>query len=265
MSEQPTIKVSALVSTYNSEYFFRSCLENLLCQTLVEQLEIIVIDSGSQENEALVVAEFLPHHPQLKYLRTERETLYAAWNRGIDMAQGEYLINANTDDRLREDAYALLAGALDDNPQVGLVYGDCYQSDSPEDIIQYVRAYHKEEWQLIQREEYSHKKLLLNCLCGPQPMWRRSLHKTFGHFDSTFTIAGDYEFWLRIAEGVPFFHLSIPLGLYYLNRQGLERSSRATLLAENHRIRTRYFAAPQKGSSLLTPHPENEGGTSLNT
>ena len=47
------MKVSALVSTYNSSNFLPGCMDDLTAQTLFQkgELEIIVIDSGSKENE----------------------------------------------------------------------------------------------------------------------------------------------------------------------------------------------------------------------
>src|SRR5687768_12897488 len=103
--------VTALVSTYRSEAFMQGCLQDLVEQTLYAQgaLEIVVIDSGSPENERAIVEQFQRRHPRIVYLRTERETLYAAWNRGIGAAGGKYLTNANTDDRHRRDALEILA------------------------------------------------------------------------------------------------------------------------------------------------------------
>ncbi|RMG11628.1 MAG: glycosyltransferase, partial [Deltaproteobacteria bacterium] len=51
-------RATAIVSTYNSERFIRGCLEGLLGQTLGEALEILVIDSGSEEGEGEVVRSF---------------------------------------------------------------------------------------------------------------------------------------------------------------------------------------------------------------
>ena len=119
------IKVSAIVSTYNSEKLIRGCLEDLLSQTLYKkgQLEIVVIDSNSQQNEGAIVKEYQQKNHDIKYIRTEqRETVYAAWNRGIAAAQGEYITNANTDDAHRKDALELLARALDAYPEADLAY-----------------------------------------------------------------------------------------------------------------------------------------------
>ena len=75
--------VSAIISTYKSESFIRGRLEDLESQTITDQLEIIVVDSNSPENEKAIVQEFQQKHSNIKYIRTkERETIYTAWNRG---------------------------------------------------------------------------------------------------------------------------------------------------------------------------------------
>jgi len=53
-------KVSAIVSTYNSADFMRDCLHDLVEQTLYKkgELEIIVIDSASEQKEKAIVQEF---------------------------------------------------------------------------------------------------------------------------------------------------------------------------------------------------------------
>ena len=129
------MKVSALVSTYNSSAYLTGCLEDLIKQTLYQKglLEIIVIDSGSKENEGEMVRFFQKQYTNIKYLRTEkRESLYAAWNRGIQVADGLYLCNANTDDRHEEDCLEKLSSALDKNSKISLVYGNIQKVSSLE-------------------------------------------------------------------------------------------------------------------------------------
>ena len=81
----------------------RGRLENLTSQTLFlrGRTEIIVIDSASSQNEKAIVQDFQKEHDNISYFRTsQRESLYKAWNRAIKIAAGEYITNANTDDRL---------------------------------------------------------------------------------------------------------------------------------------------------------------------
>ncbi len=94
--------VSAIVSTYNSERFMRGCLEDLENQTIANKIEIIVVDSGSEQDEESIVKEFQKKYSNIKYIKTDnRENVYTAWNRAIKAASGRYVSNANTDDRHR--------------------------------------------------------------------------------------------------------------------------------------------------------------------
>ncbi|MEG4244009.1 FkbM family methyltransferase [Microcoleus sp. MON2_D6] len=216
-------KVSAIVSTYNSEKFIRGCLQDLVEQTLYKQgqLEIIVIDSGSQENEQSVVREFQAKYPNIVYDRTsDRETLYAAWNRGIKMSRGTYITNANTDDRHRPDALEFMAKYLDENSPVSLVYADQLITSTANDTFAKTQAQKRWNW-----PAFDYSELERRCIIGSQPMWRKSLHEKYGYFRTEFTAAGDYEFWLRIGKSENIVHLPEILGLYYKNQQGLEHGS----------------------------------------
>lgn len=117
------IRVSAVVSTYNSERFFRGCIEDLLQQSLFQrgELEIVVINAGSKQGELYLIKEYFRQGIPLTVITTLREPLYTSWNRGIWIAKGRYITNANTDDRHCPDAYAILADTLDRKPLVGLV------------------------------------------------------------------------------------------------------------------------------------------------
>ena len=46
-----------------------------------------------------IVGEFQKRYSNITYHRTERETLYAAWNRAIGLARGRYVANANCEQR----------------------------------------------------------------------------------------------------------------------------------------------------------------------
>ncbi|WP_162605058.1 glycosyltransferase [Geomonas oryzae] len=205
-------RVSAIVSTYNSERFMEGCLTDLAGQTLFArgELQIVVIDSGSPEQEGEIVKRWQQRFPErISYLRTERETLYAAWNRGVESARGVFLTNANTDDRHRPDALEVMAAALEANPGVDLVYGDCYVSTVENET--YAESARK---RLFRYPDFLAPASLLHYQLGPQPMWRRSVHEKIGFFDGSFHAAGDYDFNIRFALACKALHLPEPLGLY---------------------------------------------------
>lgn len=216
-------KVSAIVSTYNSENFIADCLLDLVDQTLYKkgELEIIVIDSASEHNEQSIVQNFKIKYPNIVYDRTpNRETLYGAWNRGIKMSRGAYITNANTDDRHRPDALEVMAHYLDTSPETSLVYADQLITTIANDTWATTQAKQRWNW-----PAFNYSELEERCIIGPQPMWRKSLHEKYGYFRSEFTAAGDYDFWLRIGKTENIVRLPEILGLYYCNPRGLEHAS----------------------------------------
>jgi len=232
--------VSAIVSTYNAERFIRGCLEDLEAQTIADQLEIIVIDSCSEQNEKAVVEEMQQQYDNIVYIRTEeRETVYKAWNRGIKAAGGKYITNANTDDRHAATAFERMAHVLETRPEIALVYADAIITKTPNQTF----ADHTQtglfRWRDWNREDLINK----GCFIGPQPMWRHSVHTEYGYFDDTFATSGDYEFWLRISQTNDFFHLNTPLGLYLERADSIEHASAARRAKEDERILEMYRQA----------------------
>ncbi|MDP3830741.1 MAG: glycosyltransferase, partial [Ignavibacteriaceae bacterium] len=206
------ILVSAIVSTFNSEKFIRSRIENLLQQTLADKLEIVIVNSGSKQNEDKIVSEYLFKHPNIKYIRTkERETIYKAWNRGIKLSEGRYITNANTDDHLRNDALEIFSDYLDRNADVVLVYADYYITNLPDQNFNNTNGL-----RLQSNKDFNKLLLLESCYIGPQPMWRADVHfKDNIWFDESLEIAGDYEFECNLAQRYKFHHIKNPLGIYY--------------------------------------------------
>jgi len=229
--------VSAIVSTYNSEKFLRGCLEDLEAQTIADKLEIIVVDSNSQQSERAIVEEFQKKYPNITYIRTQqRETVYGAWNRGIKAARGKYVTNANTDDRHKVDALEIMANTLEANADTTLVYADCFITQTENETFATTKATRQFKWM-----DFTATDLLMKgCFCGPQPMWRRSVHEEHGYFDANMVSAGDYEFWLRIAKNKKFLHIKETLGLYLESPTSIEHSNQERAAREVWDARERH-------------------------
>lgn len=230
--ENRPYKVTAIVSVYKAGAFIRGCLEDLARQTIFDQVEVIVIDACSPDNEGDVVREFQARYSNIVYERTpEREPLYASWNRAARMARGAYLTNANADDRHHPDCFRRLAQALDEHPEVAIVYADQRITSESNSLFETAPVIGKHAWR-----EYDHLNLLRRCEVGPQPMWRASLHASVGYFNERCRIAGDLEFWLRVSEKYPLLHIKEELGLYLLG-DNLEFKNRRQTYEEEREVK----------------------------
>lgn len=234
------IKLSAIVSIYNSERFIEDCLKNLVEQTLYKknQLEIILVNTGSEQNEDIVIEKYLSSYSNIKYIKVQnRETIYSAWNRGIKAASGKYLTNANTDDRHKKDALEIMCTFLDNNNDIDVVYADQFITINANDSWERMDSRNQQKWAAFDKD-----LILFGCFIGPQPVWNKRLHDKFGLFNDQLKVVGDYEFWLRISRDAKFYHLKETLGIYYFSPDSAEHRDNSVTKYENKMIQEYYLA-----------------------
>lgn len=237
-------RVSAIVSAYHADRYIDGLLDDLLSQT--EDCQIVVVCEKESEEEEITGDVMGRVYPG-KILMVPTEdipTVYAAWNLGIKAASGKYITNANTDDRHHPRAYEIMADVLDARHDLDLVYHDSYISwTANQTFEEFIRENADKKLQpgrfenepgIFSWMDYERGALARGCFIGPQPMWRASLHQEYGYFLANYKSAGDYEFWLRVAQDKNMFRIGIPLGVYHAHLDGVELSDPVTSAEEAH-------------------------------
>ncbi|HSI74194.1 MAG TPA: glycosyltransferase [Fimbriimonas sp.] len=209
------VRVAVIVSLYNAESKLKTLLRNITLQSLSKAglVEIVLVDSNSPTNEYEVFKDFAREHPEvpIAFARSaERETIQAAWNRGIKLSTAPYLCFLGADEGLHPDCLGILAQTLDGNPDVDWVTADSIVTNVDKggtfnnDIMVYDRSgYHHSMVYL--------DTTYLNWVGG---MYRKSIHDRFGYYDEAFRAAGDTEFKLRIMKHIKSMHLPQRLGVF---------------------------------------------------
>lgn len=95
MKIQP--KVSVIIPVYNVEKYLRQCMDSIVNQTLGE-LEIICVNDGTQDDSLSILEEYASNDGRIRIISQENQGLPVARNRGMDVAQGKYLICLDSDD-----------------------------------------------------------------------------------------------------------------------------------------------------------------------
>ena len=97
--------VSVIVPFYNVENYIEKCLNTLVHQTL-EDIEIILVNDGSQDRSMVVVKKFLEQYPdKITYLEKENGGLSDARNYALPYAKGEYIAFLDSDDYVEKTMY----------------------------------------------------------------------------------------------------------------------------------------------------------------
>ena len=100
-------KVSVIMPALNVAKYIRQCMESVINQTL-KDIEIIVIDAGSSDGTLEILKEFEAKDSRVKLINSEKRSYGYQMNKGISIAQGEYIGIVETDDVIELDMYETL-------------------------------------------------------------------------------------------------------------------------------------------------------------
>ena len=113
-----------------TEDFLRSVLRN----APNEDIELILVDNGSSENNE---AYFKKIYPDVVYIRSDKNLGFAGGNNlGIRAAKGEYILLLNNDTEITENMIPVLLNEMELRPDIGLISPLILYYEDPK-IIQY--------------------------------------------------------------------------------------------------------------------------------
>lgn len=101
MKGNSDIKISIIIPVYNLEGYIAAALRSCVDQTY-RNIEVIVVNDGSTDGSGDVVENFL-YDPRVKLYSQPNSGVSAARNRGIELANGDYLTFLDGDDTLAPD------------------------------------------------------------------------------------------------------------------------------------------------------------------
>lgn len=91
--------VSVIVPVYRTERFLTDCIESILRQSFTN-FELILVNDGSPDNSGAICEEYSRKDARIRVLHQENGGVSSARNMGLEKAQGEYIIFADSDDYL---------------------------------------------------------------------------------------------------------------------------------------------------------------------
>ena len=108
------MKFSIIIPNYNKGQFIGECLDSIINQTLnKENYEIIVIDDKSDDNSLEVIKNY-----DVKLFHVDRKMAGGARNKGLDNANGEYIVFLDSDDKLVDNTVLERLFNLIDNEDI---------------------------------------------------------------------------------------------------------------------------------------------------
>jgi glycosyltransferase involved in cell wall biosynthesis len=91
-------KVSVIIPNYNNELFIEKCINSILDNTL-ENIEVIFVDDVSTDNSFEIVKSKFSDNPKVHIYKNHTNMgAYYSRNKGIILANGNYILNVDGDD-----------------------------------------------------------------------------------------------------------------------------------------------------------------------
>lgn len=98
-------KISVIIPVYNSEKYLNKCLDSVFAQSF-QDFEVILVNDGSQDSSQDIIDAYKAVYPgKITAIVQENAGQASARNRGLDVAEGEYILFVDSDDYLRADAF----------------------------------------------------------------------------------------------------------------------------------------------------------------
>lgn len=116
--------VSVIIINYNNNNFTLECLESLKNQSY-KNFEIILVDNASKLEIFMKLKEELNQLQKIlniTLIRSEKNLYFGAGNnKGIRMANGEYICLLNNDTEVQPDFIEMMVDFLEKNPKAGMI------------------------------------------------------------------------------------------------------------------------------------------------
>jgi glycosyltransferase involved in cell wall biosynthesis len=180
--------VSIVTPSYNQQNFLEETILSVLNQDY-PNLEYFVIDGGSTDGSVEIIKKYADKLTGWVSESDQGQT--DAINKGFALSQGEIMAWLNSDDIYHPGAVPSAVKIFQNNPEVGMVYGDTDVINGNGRKVGNFNA-----------KQTNFKRLMRGGVYIPQPasFWRRDLWNQSGPLDPDFYFAMDYDLWVRFSK-----------------------------------------------------------------
>ncbi len=115
-------KYSVIIPVYNVESYLNACVDSVLAQDTSDHYEIILIDDGSPDGSGAICDQYAEMYPCVRVFHSENHGVSHARNKGLEMAQGEFVLFLDADDLWEPGLLREVARVTDANTDV-VIFG----------------------------------------------------------------------------------------------------------------------------------------------
>jgi glycosyltransferase involved in cell wall biosynthesis len=193
-ADLPNDLISVVVPAHNAGRFLQRALVSVAAQSH-RNLEVVVVDDGSTDGTAEIVSEAAAADTRFRLVRTGRQGVSAARNRGIAETGGRWIATLDADDLWHPDKLTRQLRLLREAPEgTGVAY--CWASGIDEDDRVVLPVWNPSRAEGDVLREIVISGILSN---GSTPLMLRSAVEAVGGYDEELDLAEDWKFYTALA------------------------------------------------------------------
>lgn len=195
-----SVRFSVILTTYNRPRLLKDALESLRRQSY-RNFEVVLVNDNGEPVEHLLAGYDFP----ITYLRQGTNSgLSAARNAGLKLARGRHIVYLDDDDIYLPNHLAVLAEALERNPQSVVYTAVEYVTEKLEGD----KRIELDRSMPLKHDAYDRNRLFIQNYI-PVNTWAhpRSMLAVVGEFDTGLTAFEDWDMLLRLAARYPFVYI----------------------------------------------------------
>lgn len=195
--------ISVVMPAYQAAPFLREAVESILRQT-ERDFELILINDGSKDGTHAIAQELCAQDGRIRYFTQDNRGVVATLNRGLELAQGEFIARMDSDDVAHPQRFEKQLALLRSKHEV-IVCGT--------QAVLFGAA--TGPWVLPRSDRACRARQLLQpCFVHPSVMFRRSAIDRGARYRADCLHAEDYDFWFQLGALGRMENLDEPLLFY---------------------------------------------------
>lgn len=206
--------VSIVMPVYNADQFLCQSIESILNQTY-KNFEFLIFNDGSTDESLKVIRAY--KDGRIKVYHSEENQGYVQHlNRGIEMANGEFIARMDADDISNKNRIHKQIGFLQSNPEVGIL-GTAIRKFG-------VDGYKGWAFFETEHEEIKCRLFFNSAFAHPSVMMRKEIFANFGpRYNSSYIPAEDYNLWVDLINQTKTANLPEPLVDYRISKNQISQ------------------------------------------
>lgn len=212
------VLVSVIIPNYNHARYLDERICSVLNQTY-QNFELIILDDCSTDNSRDVIEKYRsnPHVSNIVYNEENSGSTFKQWEKGINLSKGDYVWIAESDDSCKNTFLEKIMSMVCANENVSVAFAHTFTFDSKGYIIEGI--YPKEEPYLWEGTDFIKQRMCLENTIVNASMAVFSRQKVLRIEKKFLSLpgAGDYMFWIEMAEMGNVVEIREPLSFYRIH------------------------------------------------